>query len=93
MKQILSWIALVCGLSLQLHAQKAPGYMGKVFFLHADIAYAPALSGPTANNRGANTYGDQGYRLGFITKYGLQLGYTLTRSQAVSLEWNYMASL
>ncbi len=79
------------GLNICLSAQ-APGYLGKRIFIKPDIAYAPALAHPTAGNRGGNTYGEQGTRLGLNTKYGLQAGYAFSRRGVLAAETNYMAT-
>jgi hypothetical protein len=79
------------GLNVCLTAQ-APGYLGKRIFIKPDMAYAPAFSNPTASNRGGNTYGEQGYRLGLNTKYGLQAGYAFSRRRVLAVEANYMAT-
>jgi len=94
MKSTLFGIALILSLVSALHAQQAPGYMGRRLFIRPEIAYAPALRGPTANNRGGSdyTYGEQRGRLGFNTKYGLQVGYVTSRSVALSLEGSYLAT-
>lgn len=94
MKSTLLGIALTFSLISCLHAQKAPGYMGRRLFIRPEIAYAPTLRGPTANNRGGAdyTYGEQGTRFGFNTKYGVQAGYVVSRSIAWSLEGSYMAT-
>lgn len=91
MKQIMCGLVLVCSLTIALNAQN-PGYMGKLLFIRPEISYAPALSHPTANNRGSNTYGNLGNRLGFNTKYGVQIGYAIARTNVLSVEGNYLAT-
>lgn len=94
MKSTLLGIALTFSLISCLQAQKAPGYMGRRLFIRPEIAYAPALLGPTANNRGGADYiyGEQGARFGFNAKYGVQAGYAISRSEVLSLEGSYMAT-
>jgi hypothetical protein len=92
MRPTLLGIALILSLVSCLYAQKAPGYMGRRLFVRPEIGYNPALSAPTASNRGNNTYGEQGNRLGFNTKYGLQVGYAVSRSAVLSLDGSYLAT-
>lgn len=73
--------ALLLGLASSLHAQ-APGYLGKRFFAKPEFSSMYALS-KTAEE--SNTVG--GF---FNTRYGLQLGYALSRRSAVTVEASYM---
>ena len=82
------WVLLL-GMAGGMSAQ-APGYLGKRFFVKPEFSSMFALSNPTANNAGTDTYGSQGDRLGFNTRYGLQVGYALSRRSAVTLETGYM---
>ncbi|MEQ1744695.1 MAG: hypothetical protein ABMA02_04670 [Saprospiraceae bacterium] len=81
--------ALLIGLSSGLFAQ-APGYLGKRFFVKPEFSSMFALSNPTAGNRGTDTYGGAGDRLGLNTRFGLQIGYALTRRSALTVEASYM---
>jgi len=91
MKRLICGGLLMLGLNGYLSAQ-SPGYLGKRFFAKPEIAYTIALSNPTSGNRGGNTYGEQEDRLGFNSRYGLQLGYAFSRRNVVALEGSYMAT-
>jgi hypothetical protein len=58
-----------------------PGYMGKRFFVDAEIQVFPALLTPTAlgNHLWATYYGDGKYDL--HSRYGFGMGYVLSRHQ------------
>jgi len=89
MKHPIILSALLFGLASNLAAQ-APGYLGKRLFVKPEFSSMFAFSNPTASNRGNNTYGEQGNRRGLNTRYGVQLGYTISRQRVVALEANYV---
>lgn len=79
---------LVVSNSLDSSAQIS-GYMGKRFSLMSNIYLFPTWGGPTANNRGLETYGQNGGGFAFDTKYGAQLNYVVGRRSELFLDMLY----
>jgi hypothetical protein len=65
-------------LSISAMAQ-IPGYMGKRFLIDAEIQACPARATPTTTDNSANTDNKKGLH----SRYGLGVGYVLSRSEAV----------
>jgi hypothetical protein len=81
-------VLLLC-ISTRTTAQ-IPGYMGKRFLIDADIQVAPALLTPTAagNHFIGSHYGSDNY--GLHSRYGLGVGYVLSRHQMIQAHVNYL---
>ena len=70
---------------------QVPGYLGKRLYVRADLSATPALSYPTANNRGVGgLYGDARPSLAFSTRLGVQAGYAISRKNALTLGVDYL---
>jgi len=75
--------ALLLGMASGLSAQ-APGYLGKRFFVKPEFSSMFALSNPTADYVGSAD------PFALNVRYGLQLGYALSRRSALTVEASYM---
>jgi hypothetical protein len=70
---------------------QVPGYLGKKITLQGEFHSFPALGGPTAHNRGLNTYNENGAnKLGLNWSGGARLGYTVSRYRQVLLMLDYL---
>lgn len=81
---------LVLSLSILTSFAQAPGYLGKKFTLQGEFHSFPALSGPTVNNRGLDSYDEEGLGLGLNWSAGARLGYVLSRQQQLILSFDYL---
>jgi len=86
MKRI-SGLILCCLFALGLKAQVS-GYLGKRLYVDLEYSFAPALLGPTYNNRGAKHYGKEGGDLGFSTKPSLRLNYVISRKGVLNISYS-----
>ena len=70
---------------------QVPGYLGKRFFVKADLFLSPALWNPTASNHGyTGLYGTAPSSLGINKRLGLEGGYVLSRTRAITLGCDYL---
>ena len=71
---------------------QVPGYLGKRFFVKADLFATPTVLRPTAANKGlGNLFGDNpSISLAFNTQIGGQIGYAISRTEALTLACNYL---
>jgi hypothetical protein len=83
------FLALLLCISARTTAQ-IPGYMGKRFLIEAEIQAAPAIFTPTASGHHywSNYYTSGDY--GLHGRYGLGVGYVLSRHQMVQAHVNYL---
>jgi hypothetical protein len=78
---------MISGLSAQ-----APGYMGKKCWIEGDFGTMVAFRGPNLNNKGAAKpllYGSQETSLGFNSRIGASLNFTVGRKVALSAFYQY----
>lgn len=80
---------IVTLLSLTSLYAQVPGYLGKKFSLGATIATNFGSSGPTADNKGGNYYGDAGGGWAPDLKFGGQLNYVVGRRKELTLSAEY----
>ena len=70
---------------------QVPGYLGKRFFVKTDLSLSPALWNPTASNHGySGLYGTAPSSLGVNKRLGLEGGYVLSRTRAITLGCDYL---
>lgn len=70
---------------------QAPGYLGKKIFVKANLYFTPAIDRPTASNKSyQGTFGDAPSSLGFNTRFGVQGGYVLSRTNTVTLGGDFL---
>jgi hypothetical protein len=69
---------------------QAPGYLGKRLFVSANASAIPAFEGPTAGNGGLGSlYNSAEKSLDMTTRFGIEVGYALSRKNAVILTADY----
>jgi hypothetical protein len=71
---------------------QAPGYLGKRFFLKANISGSMALAGPTASNQGAEHYGAKGGGFGINWLPAMEVGYAISRRNALTINTGYFVT-
>jgi hypothetical protein len=79
-------------LLLQYNAlfSQAPGYLGKRLFVSANASAIPTFAGPSAANRGLGTlYDGAENSLDITTRFGIEVGYAVSRKNAVTLTADY----
>ena len=82
-------ILLFISLTPFLLDAQAPGYLGKRAAVSFNVSGGVAIDGPTQNNKGSNSFGNQSFgeesELGFNHEFVLDFSYTLSRYRSVRL--------
>lgn len=77
------------------HSQ-IPGYLGKRFFIEANLSTTPTLFQPSAANKGFDfvgsgaLYGQANASFGLNNRFGLQAGYVVGRNKVITLGADYL---
>lgn len=70
---------------------QAPGYLGKKFSFQGEFHSFPAFNGPTASNKGLQTYDEnEGARFALNWSGGARLGYVVSRYGQAILSFDYL---